>query len=139
MIVEAELSHVAMMAPLRPNEAALLEGLGTSLEKVVEHFLGSSCEAWSAIVEDRVAVMWGFQQQTLLGGAHVWLIPTEIVTKRPREFLIESRNHIRGALERYPYIYGFTNPKFEKACRWMEWLGFKLTERETLNRYEMRA
>lgn len=138
MIVPANVEHIAMLAPLRENESCVLQRTGKSIEEVLRTGIETSCEAWSAVVDgEAVACMWGFQQTNLLGGAHVWFVPTTIVSARPRQFLLMSREAMRDAVARYHYLYGFVDPKFEKSCRWMEWMGFRLTESEPYRRYEM--
>lgn len=112
--------------------------------EALEHAVATSAVTWSALEEGRVICMWGIKQQSLMTGAHLWLVGSEMLKNKPYKFLVESRRTVKKCLTLFQFLYGYVDDSFVESKKWMEWLGFKLAAKTTMNemvlcRYELRA
>jgi hypothetical protein len=141
-IIKAEVEHGALLAPLRPTEQKALDIAGKSAHSLVEQIVPGSDMALTAMIDGQAACMWGIQQESILSGAHIWMITTALVDKHPKLFLKLSRRYVERAITNYGLLYGYVASDFKISCRWMEWLGFEATTQHpelNLIRYELRA
>lgn len=114
---DARVSEI--LANLRASDYADLELSPAELLRVA---LARSCEAWEAIYDGEVAVVWGFIPGDVFQPAKIWMLTTPIVDRARFTFLIESRRFIASAISRFGVLSVIaTNSRSE---RWLRWLGF---------------
>lgn len=144
-IVPAKSEHIeGLIANMREHDRFEYEVAGQPPSMAIRTTLEKSIDAWTGFVDQDVACMWGINEESLMTGAHIWLVTTPLVEKRPYKFLIESRRVVKKAINLYQYLYGYVDTQYEMSARWMEWLGFEPVSLHDLGkmrvyRYEMRA
>lgn len=55
-----------------------------------------------------------------------WLVGTLALSKCPRPFLRETRRWVSAWMERYSALTNYVDADYEKAIRWLRWLGFSV-------------
>lgn len=80
--------------------------------------------AWTGLIENRPAVMFGVGQVSVLsGGASAWLLGTREIEKIPRLFLTESRKWVRQMTDRYGRLFNYVDARNRRTIRWLAHLG----------------
>lgn len=82
---------------------------------------------FAGTVDDKVGVIWGIKQPTLLSGTgHLWAITTTLVDEHPFVFLRHSREFIKMVQQQYESLEGYVLHDYERSKKWLTWLGFKI-------------
>lgn len=125
-IVQASAEHVpGMIAGMRDHDKGEFRVLGTDPAILIVDTLRRSARAWTALLDGSPACMWGVREESILGGAHIWLITTEAVDQFPLDFLRISMKSVREAAQEFKFLYGYVEHEYSVSHRWMKWLGFR--------------
>lgn len=89
--------------------------------------LGESSEAWTWIVDDRPAAMFGVVPRSIVGGiGGLWLLTTDDIRCDLRTFWLGSKVVVETMRARYAKLDGFVDARFTQSVRWLTRLGFRL-------------
>lgn len=148
-IVTATLDHAIAMAPrMRDADAAEcwalarldpLAALRVSLETAVY--------AWTWLVDDEPACMFGVGTRNLIGAEGVpWLLSTELVARHRVTFLRGYRPYLAQMRGAFPYLHNVVDARYVTCVRWLRHLGFVVHDAEPMgpagelfHRFEMRS
>lgn len=144
-LIPAKPEHAeAIVKNLREHDKFEFNVANVNPVKDILKTLKKSPEAWTAVIDNEVCCMWGIKEESVITGAHMWLITTNLVEQYPYKFLVESKRVTRRAVRTYFMLYGYVDAEYTMSNKWMEWLGFvpnSLVDigQMKLIRYEMRA
>lgn len=146
-IVAAVPAHARLMAPnVRAAEIReCRDGDGLDPLDALLRELDRSASAWSWIVDDEVACMWGVVAPTLLDCAsYPWFLSTPLVERHYRAFARACKTLLPEFLAHHPRLIGMVDARYILSVRWLEWLGARLDEpvpwglaREPFRRFEL--
>ncbi|MDR1658949.1 MAG: hypothetical protein LBR94_01235 [Desulfovibrio sp.] len=98
-------------------------------EQALRLSLSRSLAAWTGIVEERPALMWGVGAASLLSfTGNPWLLGTDAVHDIRRPFLLHSRAFVRLMRDMFPRLENFVHAENRLSIHWLKWLGFTLEE-----------
>lgn len=126
-VVPATAEHAERMAPvMRKEDSTEVLALGYSPLEALRYSLKESMIAETALLGEDVVAMWGATAQTQLGHkALMWMLGTDLVPKHPRELLRGSKSFVEHIQSKYPLLECLVDKRYEKAVRWIKWMGFK--------------
>lgn len=104
---------------------------GEALEKSLQQ----SVQAWTCLLEDVPAFMWGVCGVS--ESPHVgvpWLLSTDDIHRVSREFLRQSRAYVERMQAHFPRLQNRVHAENTISIRWLRWCGFTLNAApETIN------
>lgn len=120
-------SHAERMAPImRQEDSTEVLALGFSPLDALTHSLDNSFVAEAAVLGDEVVAMWGACAEAYAGGkAFMWMLGTEHVPRNVKALLRGSRSFVAYTHQFYPLLECLVDMRYEKAVRWIEWMGFR--------------
>lgn len=102
--------------------------------------LRQSHRAWVGIIDGVPEVMFGVGYINVLAGvAAPWLLATDAVEHNFIGFLRRSVQWRSQLLARYPVLTNFVDERNTVSIRWLEWLGFKLSDPIDVRGHKFRA
>jgi hypothetical protein len=122
-------ADAVVMAPrLRPDDVAeIYAASGRVPEVSLVDGINRSTEAWTGLVDDDVACMWGVGPLNLLAGRGCpWLLGTHLVEAHAGAFLRCSRLCLRQMFTTYESLENFVDARNRLSIRWLRWLGFTI-------------
>jgi len=60
--------------------------------------------------------------------AYLWVVATQLLDKYPITFLRHSRRGLELLRANFTHLHGLVLADFGCSVRWLEWLGFKVSE-----------
>lgn len=144
-LVPANAIHApSIIATMRQHDKFEFDIAGGDPIEAILETLRKSAAAWSALVDQEVACMWGVKEESVITGAHLWLITTPLIEKHKHRFLVESQKVVRSCLISYKFLYGYVDAHYERSINWMKWLGFEIVSEADIGkmkllRFEKRA
>lgn len=124
-------AHIAELAPrIRQidREEIWLAGHMTPEESIA---IGIQDESYACYFGDDLALIFGCRPVTLLGGvACPWMIATDIIEKRPKQFLRYCKPATEYWQSRYDLLVNYADYRNDLVKKWVKWLGFTLYEPE---------
>ena len=120
--------HAERMAPImRREDSTEVLALGFSPLDALLHSLDGSFIAEAAVMDNGdVAAMWGACAEAYAGGkAFMWMLGTEHVPRNIKPLLRGSRSVVARIHEFYPLLECLVDLRYEKAVRWINWMGFR--------------
>lgn len=63
----------------------------------------------------------------------VWMVATPDVAKCRKFYLRTTRQQIEIMQAMFPMLWTYVDERYTRSLRWLEWLGFKITETLTVN------
>jgi hypothetical protein len=128
IIVEATVRQCFQMAPhLRQAEVDEVGALAMSPLYALIYSLTHSLQAWTWLVDDKPAAMWGLRVDSMLGNyAVAWLLTTDAVEKYPITFIkgcLKERDRMKQS---FAVLENFVDARHETCLRWLQWLGFDI-------------
>lgn len=148
-VVTATVDHAAEMAPrMRAADAAECWALARlSPLDALRLSLDTAVYAWTWLVDERPACMFGVGTRNLIGLEGVpWLLTTDLVAEHRVTFLRGCQPylaHMRGA---FPYLQNVVDARYVTCVRWLRRLGFVVHDAEPMgpagelfHRFEMRG
>lgn len=126
-LVEVTPEHIAeLVANMREEDRAEVEAFGDDPMEALEGSVARSVEAWTAQADGRVIGIFGLAPPTVLSDMAVpWLLTTKDMPYHKREFLVRSRQIVNDWQSRYGLLVNYVDMRYEKALRWLKWLGFE--------------
>ena len=99
--------------------------------------LGRSSLAWTCIIDDFPAFMWGVARVgTLMSQTGApWLLATPVIEQRRviPEFLRQCPAYVERMQARFPRLENYVHARNRLSVRWLRWLGFTV-EPQTVER-----
>lgn len=131
-IVKANEKHIPFVAAnMREEDKRELAAVsGHRPFDALANSLGFSLLAWTCLVENRPACMWGVcpcHKPDFHGIP--WLLATPEITRISFEFAKQSRRYVQHMLAPFPYLENFVHAKNKVSMHWLEWCGFELDRR----------
>lgn len=93
-------------------------------ERALAESLRFSNRAWTLLIEDRPAAMWGCSSQSALTRTgSVWMLATDDLAIIPIRAVQESRRSIKTMLQLFDVLVNWVDARNELSIRWLRWLG----------------
>lgn len=135
-IIPADAAHIAPIAA-DMREADRRE-VWASHRHEPEQALAASLErsdlAWTCLVDDVPAFMWGAARQgsliTLTGSP--WLLATPRMDMVRQDFLRRSRFYVERMQARFPRLENHVHAANRLSLRWLKWCGFSVADAPTM-------
>lgn len=132
-IVPATLEHVERMAPhMRDcDRREIWASSRQRPEDSLRHGVLSSTEAWTGLIDDEIACLFGVVPQSLMGGSgYVWMLATPLIEQHQILFLRRCRPVVKRMMSNFTYLHNYVDERNTSAIRWLQWLGFTMGEPE---------
>lgn len=134
-IVPAEVSHLLpIAASMRAaDRREVWASHRDTPYEALSRSLGASEKAWTAIVDDAPAVVWGVAR----GGSVFsrkglpWMLGTDDIAKYWLEFLKQSRPWVDLMREGYELLENYVHGENQLSIKWLRWCGFQVSLEET--------
>lgn len=128
IIIPATDAHAVAIAPRLRLADALELRRATAMPAidVVRKSLALSLQAWTWMLEDRPACIFGVGGNLIGDGAMLWLLTTDDVARHPVTFWRHSRAIVGVMRECHPRLSGFCDSRYGATVRWLTRLGFAL-------------
>lgn len=141
-IVPATREHAEELAAtmrVEDQDEVLAFGFLSPLDSVLAS-LERSNEAWALLFDGKVAALFGLSCcNPLTGFASPWLLSSTLVEKHRFAFLRACRPTVKHWLKTWPTLANCIDGQYEKAVRWVEWLGFTVEKSDSrLRLFRMR-
>lgn len=129
MVVDSVAEHVNMLVEnIRAEDRAEIEITGTPLRKGVWRSYRGTTMRRTAFVDGKIAAMWGVGGVLLSGMGHPWLLTTKQVDLVPLSVVRVGRAEVSLMLDAFPKLLNYVDASYERACRFIQMLGFTLDE-----------
>ena len=129
-IIPATRSHAIAMAPhVRAVEAReVAASSGEKVEAALLRELARSDSAWSWVIGDDVACMFGIvRSHNMLDiASYPWFLSTPLVEVHARPFARACKALLPELLARHPRLSGMVDSRHVLSVRWLQWLGARL-------------
>lgn len=132
-IVSALPAHAVEMAPrMRAAEVEEIRAShGLTPEAMLLSEVDRSIVAWSWVVDDQVACMFGIVAPVLLTEkSYPWMLTTDLVDRHWRQFARSCRSLLPELLARHSRLVGMVDARYALSIRWLRWLGATVGEAE---------
>lgn len=130
-IERATRAHAEALASVMRAED-IAEAWAWSLKPPLEALLysmESSAIAWTALIDGEVASIFGVGPSAMdVEKGVVWHLSGSVVDKHPIAYARVCRPVVWKLLEVFPTLVNAVDGRYEKAQRWLRWLGFQLGE-----------
>lgn len=141
-IVPAHSSHIPSVAQRmrQADRDEIAAASGRLPAAVLEFSLENSTAAWTAIINGRPEVMFGVA--TFPGCENTgapWLLGTDAVERYNHIFLRRSLEWLDQLFERYAVLRGLIHEGNSAGLRWLQWLGFRLSDPVSIRGHSFRA
>lgn len=140
-IVPARATHVRTIARRmrQADRDEVFAAAGKAPAEALVFSLRKSSSAWTGLINGRPEVMWGVGDINILNGIGApWLLGTDAVEIHYRAFLrysIDWRNQLLG---QYSVLRNFVDDRNHVSKRWLEWMGFRLSDPVVMNGHSFR-
>ncbi|MEH3125567.1 hypothetical protein [Agrobacterium cavarae] len=139
-IIPASVEHVAVIAP-RMREAdkdEVFAAVGRGPASALLHSLRCSDLAYTVEYDGRPELMFGCGTTNMIANVGApWALGTDAIDDHPTHFLRGSLFWVREVRKRYASLLNVVDDRNEASKRWLEWLGFTLSEPQPYG-YEQR-
>lgn len=129
-VVTARPEHAEQLAAvMRAEDLAECQAAGyaTGLEALRAGIEGST-EAWAVYFGGELGAVLGVDAEygtPEQPGALIWALTGKVVDRARLAFVHASRELVAWLLERHRFLFNLVDPRYVKALRWLELLGFK--------------
>jgi hypothetical protein len=83
-------------------------------------------EASAVYIQGDLCAVYGVNQDTVLcSDGVVWMMATKNTTRHRLAFSRFAKRELSQINQRIHILWNLTDPKYEMAYRWMQWLGFR--------------
>jgi hypothetical protein len=122
----------ALPIPLDLSRIRLREGdeeeckvFGFTPEEAIRSSSENDRESFMVCIDGEPAAFWGYQINGFMSQvAYAWLLTTPAIEPHKTKLARASKRVVDFILEQAPVVVVMTHLKYEKACRWLAWLGF---------------
>jgi hypothetical protein len=145
-VVRASPAHARELAAnMAADDAAeVMAAMGHTPEEAVDFAMETCPEVWAGLADGRVLCLFGLTKATALGDVGFpWMLATSILPSHGRAFARWSKAVVRTWFEDQGCLTNYVHNAHQRACRWLQWLGFTLYPAEPLgtgmfHRFEMK-
>lgn len=128
-VVPMQRSHVAMLvAAMREADRREVEAAGFTPQRALWRSYRASMIARVAFVDGEIAAAWGCGGCPASGNGEPWLLTTPAAERVPLTYLKVAREAVAGMLTIYQRLTGFVAADYVRAVRFLEMLGFDVSE-----------
>lgn len=132
-IVDANLSHLAeLKRTLREQDQREITCMGIPIKRALLNSYRGSIRRKTAIVDDRVAAMWGVGGVFLSGKGIPWLLTSPAIEKAPIAFVKEAQREVRKMQAVYPSLENHVLASYHQAVGFLALLGFQIEPPEPM-------
>lgn len=126
-VTEAHIVELARtMREADKAEIALVAGLPY---EVLKHSVAGSRDALTGLYDGKVVAIFGICTENLLADkAVIWMLTSSEIEKHPTVYLRLAKRFVAVALSQYKALYNFVDERNVVAIRWLEWLGFQISD-----------
>lgn len=135
-VVPATVGHVCELAvTMREADRREVERLGYSTyDAAFRSLVLSGGEAWTLLINNRVAAIGGVMSYGLLQGIGIaWVLTSHEVDRYPVAFWKASRKVLASLTTRYWYLTNLVDSRYIVSLRWLERLGFEIKGEMVVN------
>jgi hypothetical protein len=119
----------AILADLRPADAAEMRALGSEPEPALRESLRISSWSATGLVDDAPVCLFGVAPTVALQGIGApWMFATEGLARVRRPFIEACRPVVDVMLQDYPRLQNLVHAQNLGALRWLRWLGFEISK-----------
>lgn len=111
---------------LRAGDRIEVTCLGATPAEALRASLAGSIFARTAILDGRIAAMWGVGGSPLGGVGEPWLLTTPEVERVPVKMVRTARAEVGAMLGLFPELVNYVHAEYRQACRFLEVVGFRL-------------
>lgn len=132
LIVRTESKHIRELAKtMRKADQKELLSFGLSIEKVLWRSWKGSVNCWTAMIDGKVAAIWGACGAYLGTTAAPWLLTSDEVYKiSPLRFARIYQKEVETMLKMFPRLENYVDASYTGAVRLLRIIGFTLGEPE---------
>lgn len=134
---EVRLATVEDIAPIAARMRAadrdeIAASHGHTPEQALSASLAGSTAAWTGLIDDEPACMFGVGPIAILAGRGApWMLGAEVLDRMPRrflrqEFLPRCRESVQAMLAVYPMLENYVDDRNTASKKWLRYLGFAL-------------
>lgn len=125
-VVPATHEHAAYLAPrLRDGDRVEMEAAGMPIADGIERSIDMSFAALCCLVDDEPAAIIGAISPSMIGNtAYMWALTSGACEHVRKSFMVISRAYVLELQYQYPRLEGLVDPNYERAIKWLHWLGF---------------
>lgn len=113
---------------LREADSREVSALGANPKDAALRSLQDSDMAWTALVGGVPVIMFGAGGDVFSERGFVWALGTDECMKHPREMLVFGREKLKEMLNVYPILENYCDARYKKALRWLEKIGFQVSD-----------
>ena len=139
-VVEARLDHARAMAPvMRPGDRGeIWAAAGVDPLRGLKISLDASLYAWTWLIDDQPACMFGVGATSLLSGTGIpWLLSATLVDRHWLPFLKYYRPFLERMRADFPILTNWVDARYAAALRWLRWMGFQVFPAEPYGPFAM--
>jgi len=128
-VVPALWAHAEAMAPMmRPGDREEVWAAGgVGPLEGLEISLAASLYAWTWLIDDVPACMFGVGSPSILSGTGIpWLLSGELVNRHWRPFLSYYRPFLDRMRDDFTLLTNWVDARYGLAIRWLGWMGFEI-------------
>ncbi|HVJ40147.1 MAG TPA: hypothetical protein VM639_01570 [Dongiaceae bacterium] len=128
-VVAARPVHVDRMAGImrESDRQEVWAAAGLTPSAGLEISLASSLYAWTWLIDDIPACMFGIGSESLLSGVGMpWLLSADPVDRHRLAFLKYYRPFLARMRADFPLLVNWVDARYAAAIRWLGWMGFTL-------------
>lgn len=141
-VLDPERWHMEELAfAMRPQDRREITRTtnGMPVRKIIQESVSRSVYSRVAVIDNRVAAMWGLLVPVLMGElGYPWAMTTPVVDKHHKLFVAGSRFYIREMSKIAPRMSVWVDGEYRSALRWLTYLGFDVDKRITVNGFAFR-
>ncbi len=128
-IVPATAEHIRLAARnLRPMDRAEIEGRGYCVRHLMNQLYRQSLMKRAALLDDRVAAVWGLYGAMIADEGQPWLFTTPEVERRKMDFFRETRRQIEEMMMSKRRLSTCVLASYTQSTRFFSKLGFQIGE-----------
>lgn len=91
--------------------------------------LRGSLQAWTGLIDGRVACMFGVMPESLMGGSgYPWMLGSDLIERHQKLFLRRCLENVAMMAEQFGYLHNYVDDRNVKSIKWLQWLGFEIGE-----------
>lgn len=127
VIVDLAPAHIHVVARnLRDGDRAEVEATGLTPQRALWQSYRASHIRRAALVDGKVAAVWGCSGPLMAAVGHPWLMTTAAIEAIPVSFVREARSEVAAMLAVHPRLINFVAARYTRALRFLEALGFAI-------------
>ncbi|MDR1947619.1 MAG: hypothetical protein LBQ51_10720 [Desulfovibrio sp.] len=98
-------------------------------EAALRFSLSRSLAAWTGVIDERPALMWGAGAASLLSSVgNPWLLGTDAILSVQRPFLLHSGAFVAHMQAMFPRLENHVHAGNVLSIRWLKWCGFTIDD-----------